>query len=183
MPEMDMIAWDLGDPRGEAFNIQTQVTPSIPATTRTVHPMKGPMTTQTLRGLSGLDPLHWRGDRRTFLHFNGAFDSLLGGSILSPADMQAYRAYINTIVFQPNPNQNLDRSYPTNFGGGNANAGRNTFFNEQYQPLIALSCTSCHTGPPGPRLGRIDFRPAGARRISGLQSPAFAEPVSETKFQ
>jgi len=147
--EMDLLAWDLGDPRGTAETIVTQVTPVIPGTTRTVHPMKGPMTTQTLRGLNGLDPLHWRGDRTNFLHFNGAFDSLLGGTILSPADMQEYRTFINTIVFQPNPNQNLDRTLPATFAGGNPNAGRNTFFNEQYQPLLSLSCTTCHTGPPG----------------------------------
>ena len=57
------------------------------------------MTTQTLRGLNGLDPLHWRGDRTNFTHFNGAFDSLLGGSALSAADMDAYRDFINTLVF------------------------------------------------------------------------------------
>ena len=27
------------------------------------HPMKGPMTTQPLRGLAGAGPMHWRGDR------------------------------------------------------------------------------------------------------------------------
>jgi YVTN family beta-propeller protein len=147
--EMDLLAWDLGDPRGTMETTATFVTPSIPGTTRTVHPMKGPMTTQTLRGLNGLDPLHWRGDRTNFLHFNGAFDSLLGDTTLSAADMQAYRAYINTIVFQPNPNQNLDRTLPATFAGGDPNAGRNSFFNEQYQPILALSCTTCHTGPPG----------------------------------
>ena len=149
--EMDLLAWDLGDPNGTIGATTTQVTPVIPGTTRPVHPMKGPMTTQTLHGLSGLDPLHWRGDRTNFLHFNGAFDTILGGTILSPTDMQAYRAFINTIVFEPNPNQNLDRTLPSTFNGGDPNAGRNTFFNEQYQPPpLALSCTTCHTGPPGP---------------------------------
>ncbi|MFM7173570.1 MAG: hypothetical protein ACKO4U_11115, partial [Caldilinea sp.] len=27
------------------------------------HPMKGPMSTQSLRGLAGQGPMHWRGDR------------------------------------------------------------------------------------------------------------------------
>ena len=27
------------------------------------HPMKGPMTTQSLRGMDGQGPMHWRGDR------------------------------------------------------------------------------------------------------------------------
>ena len=34
-------------------------------------PQKGPMTTQTLRGM--LEPLHWRGDRATMNDFNPAF--------------------------------------------------------------------------------------------------------------
>ena len=110
------------------------------------------MTTQTLRGLNGLDPLHWRGDRTNFNHFNGAFISLLGGNALSVPDMNAYRAFINTVVFQPNPNQNLDRTYSTNVVGGDANAGRNAFFFTNYtgSGVTGLKCTSCHTGPPGP---------------------------------
>ncbi len=155
--EMDMVSWDLGDPQGTASTILTRVTPTFPGTSRTVHPMKGPMATQTLRGLNGQDPLHWRGDRTNFLHFNGAFDSLLGGTTLTVQDMQAYRAYINTIVFQPNPNQNLDRTLPASFADGDPNAGRNTFFNEQYQPVLGLSCTTCHTGPPGTGSDRLIF--------------------------
>ena len=155
--EMDMISWDLGDPQGATSPVLTQLTPGIPATVRTVHPMKGPMTTQTLRGLNGQDPLHWRGDRTNFLHFSGAFDSLLGGTALTAQDIQAYRAYINTIVFQPNPNQNLDRTLPASFAGGDPNAGRNTFFNEQYQSVLGLSCTTCHTGPPGSGSDRLIF--------------------------
>jgi YVTN family beta-propeller protein len=148
--EMDLIAWDLGDPQGTMGTNFTIVTPAFPiGTNQPVHPMKGPMTTQTLRGLKGLAPLHWRGDRTNFQHFNGAFASLLGGSPLSAADMQAYADFIETVVFQPNPNQNLNRTYPTNFAGGNAEAGRNTFFNEFYQPTLQLACTTCHTGPPG----------------------------------
>ncbi len=148
--DMDMIAWDLGDPQGEMGTNFTIVTPVFPiGTNQPVHPMKGPMTTQTLRGLKGQAPLHWRGDRTNFQHFNGAFASLLGGSPLSAADMQLYADYIETVVFQPNPNQNLNRTYPTDFAGGNAEAGRNTFFNELYQPGLQLACTTCHTGPPG----------------------------------
>jgi DNA-binding beta-propeller fold protein YncE len=149
--EMDLIAWDLGDPRGTMGTNSTIVSPAIPVSTnQPVHPMKGPMATQTLRGLKGLAPLHWRGDRTNFTHFNGAFASLLGGSALSAADIQAYSDFVDTVVFQPNPNQNLNRTYPTNFAGGNAEAGRNTFFNEQYQGFpLNLACTTCHTGPPG----------------------------------
>jgi hypothetical protein len=127
---------------------RVQIAPGLPTITSRSHPMKGPMTTQTLRGLLGMDPLHWRGDRTNFLHFNGAFDSLLGGPLLSPSDMQAYRAYINTIVFQPNPNQNLDRTFPTTFkNGGNPRAGFANYINDQY--VNGLSCNTCHTLPTG----------------------------------
>ena len=63
--EMDMLAWDLGNPFGtmEAVTVGGVGGVSINSTR---HPMKGPMTTQTLRGLKGLEPLHWRGDRASF---------------------------------------------------------------------------------------------------------------------
>jgi YVTN family beta-propeller protein len=147
--EMDMIAWDLGDPNGQMQTVLTELFPGAPRQRSDFHPMKGPMTTQTLRGLRGLDPLHWRGDRTNFLHFNGAFDSLLGGSALSGADMQAYRAYIDTIVFQPNPNQNLDRTFPTSFAGANAAAGISNFVNTVYEPTLQLTCNTCHSLPTG----------------------------------
>jgi hypothetical protein len=116
------------------------------------HPMKGPMTTQTLRGLNGLDPFHWRGDRTNFTHFNIAFPGLMGNSVLSTNDMNAYRDFINTVTFEPNPNQNLDRTYPTSFAGGNAAAGRNAFFFTNYVGggALGLQCNTCHSGPPGP---------------------------------
>ncbi len=156
--EMDLIAWDLGDPTGQ---LQTNKTVLLGLTNNgTFHPMKGPMTTQTLRGLRTLDPFHWRGDRTNFTHFNVAFPGLMGDSALSTADINAYRDFINTIAFQPNPNQNLDRTYPTNVLGGDANAGRNAFFFTNYtgsspSDPTALKCTSCHTGPPGPGSDRL----------------------------
>ncbi|HSU54135.1 MAG TPA: hypothetical protein VLT36_08770, partial [Candidatus Dormibacteraeota bacterium] len=156
--EMDLIAWDLGDPTGQMQTNKT-VNPLLGGTTNTsvFHPMKGPMTTQTLRGLNTLDPFHWRGDRTNFTHFNIAFPGLMGNASLSTADMDAYRDFINTIAFEPNPNQNLDRTYPTNVAGGDANAGKNAFFFTNYvgSGALALQCTSCHTGPPGPGSDRL----------------------------
>ena len=156
--EMDLLAWDLGDPTGQLQTNRT-VNPLLGGTTNTsvFHPMKGPMTTQTLRGLTSLDPFHWRGDRTNFTHFNIAFPGLMGNSPLSTADMNAYRDFINTITFQPNPNQNLDRTYPTNFAGGNAVIGRDAFFLTNYvgSPALGLQCNSCHTGPPGPGSNRL----------------------------
>ena len=42
------------------------------------HPMKGPMTTQTMIDIIGTEPHHWRGDRDGIEEFSGAFASLLG---------------------------------------------------------------------------------------------------------
>jgi YVTN family beta-propeller protein len=150
--EMDLIAWDLGDPTGQMQTNRT-TNPLLGGATNTsvFHPMKGPMTTQTLRGLRTLDPFHWRGDRTNFTHFNIAFPGLMGNAALSDPDINAYRDFINTITFEPNPNQNLDRTYPTNFAGGNALVGKDAFFLTNYvNPVLNLQCNSCHTGPPGP---------------------------------
>jgi DNA-binding beta-propeller fold protein YncE len=183
--DMDMLAWDLGDPGGPMQEVRTS------GFLHLMHPMKGPMLTQTLRGLKGEDPLHWRGDRRSFMAFNAGFDRLLGGPMLSDFDMETYRNFIETIVFAPNPNQNLDRSLPTAFAGGNALIGQ-TNFNE-VRPG-GRSCAACHrpshgTGSeaeilPGLSLGesqpfniahlrniyqRLDFNKApGARSITGF---------------
>src|SRR5205085_5503594 len=70
----DGLAWDLGDPRGSLQTVGSVLFPS------TFHPMKGPMTTQSLRGIIGNEPLHWRGDRSKLDDFNPAFMSLLGGT-------------------------------------------------------------------------------------------------------
>lgn len=146
--DMDMIAWDLGDPGGQLSTNNSVLFPGGPPQQSIFHPMKGPMTTQTLRGLLGMEPLHWRGDRTNFNHFNGAFRSLLGGSLLSAADMQAYRDFIETVVFQSNPNQNLDRTLPTTFpNGGNPRVGFTNYTVNTYQP--GLSCNICHTLPTG----------------------------------
>jgi YVTN family beta-propeller protein len=145
--DLDLIAWDLGNPGGQmdTVNVVTNfngATAPVP-----IHPMKGPMTTQTLKGLKGMDPLHWRGDRATFDHFNGAFDSLLGGSTLVSTNMNAFRDFVETLTFGPNPNQKLDRTLPTTLNGGDPLAGQHTFLNETFAP--GLSCATCHELPTG----------------------------------
>lgn len=142
--DMDLLAWDLGDPGGSMQTVLNN------GHTFRMHPMKGPFTTRTLRGLAGTDPLHWRGDRADFAAFNPAFISLFGGKELSPSDMAAYAAYINTIVFQPNPNQNLDRTLPTSLNGGNAVNGQNDFLNVKINTTPVNTCNSCHSSNPGP---------------------------------
>lgn len=161
--DMDFLAWDLGNPGG---SLQT-VTNS--GGTFSMHPMKGPMTTQTFRGLSGTEPLHWRGDRADFIAFNPAFSSLLGGAQLSSADMAAFRDFINTLRYQPNPNQNLDRTLSNSVAGGNANAGRNSFINEDFTGNV--SCNDCHTANPGTGTNRVIFSASTLQEPQSMKVP------------
>jgi YVTN family beta-propeller protein len=140
--DMDMLAWDLGDPGGDMSFVEQA------GVTHPMHPMKGPLTTQSLRGLADSLPLHWRGDRADFNAFNGAFSSLMGGSTLPDDDMKAFTAFINTVRYMPNPNQNLDRTLPDSLNGGNPNAGRATFLFDPYK--LDIRCNSCHFSTPGP---------------------------------
>lgn len=157
--EMDHLAWNLGDPGGVMQPLLVtqngSTTTSFPA-----HPMKGPMTTQTLRGLEGMEPLHWRGDRASFLSFNPAFSSLMGGEPLSEADMQAFKDFIETIVFAPNPNRNLDHSLPETLAGGDPHEGENFFRNTPFFiPAVGqnITCVACHSHPTGME-SRSNFR-------------------------
>jgi DNA-binding beta-propeller fold protein YncE len=183
--EMDLIAWDLGDPTGQLATNKSVATIPIPpffVTNNSVfHPMKGPMTTQTLRGLNTLDPFHWRGDRTNFSHFNIAFPGLMGSASLSTADMSAYSNFINTITYEPNPNQNLDRTYPTNFpGGGDANAGHNAFLFTNY--TAGLACTTCHTAPPGPGSDRVIIAAAALQESQDFKVPQLRAIYQKTHF-
>jgi DNA-binding beta-propeller fold protein YncE len=145
--EMDLLAWDLGDP----LSSMTVITQN--GVTFQEHPMKGPMTTQSLRGLNNATPYHWRGDKPNFAAFNIAFSGLLGGSQLSTSDMTAYTNFINTVAYMPNPYQNLDRSLPTSMslpdvsGTGSAVNGQNLFINTAFASI--LTCNGCHTANPG----------------------------------
>jgi len=135
---MDNIAWDLGDPTGSFVS-----NPPFQG----FHPMKGPMTTQSLRGLAGTEPFHWRGDRTGFPAFNPAFASLLGGSPLSASDMQAFTDFVMTMKNPPNPNRNLDGSHLASLNGADPAHGE-VLFNTG--GLVGgLQCVTCHTFPTG----------------------------------
>ncbi len=166
--DRDELAWDLGDPSG---SMQT-VTSLGGAFVFSMHPMKGPMNTQTLRGLSGMNPLHWRGDRSDFTAFNPAFASLLGGAQVAAADMIVFRDFINTIVFQPNPNQNLNRTMPALFPPGNPdagdpNAGRAVFVSDNY--AAGLRCSTCHALPTG--TNRVIISAAQQQETQDFKAP------------
>ena len=109
---------------------------------RVMHPMKGPMTTQTLRGIQSAAPFHWRGDRPTLQSFNGTFDKLMGGTQLSDEDIDAMAAYLSTLRHHPNPHRNTDRSLPPTFADGNPIARAHHLQQSPPKPLRHLSCAA-----------------------------------------
>ena len=121
----DGLAWDLGEPGANVSPIPNTFIPISPAARpHQFHPMKGPMLTQSMRGLTNHGPMHWRGDRTgaereggetleeaAFKEFNAAFDALAGlGSELSDSDMQAFTDFAMRLSYPPNPVRQLDNS-------------------------------------------------------------------------
>ena len=153
----DQLAWDLGDPSGamKPFD-QTCNHPFLDLPVGQCedwHPLKGPMTTQTLQHIIGTEPFHWRGDRENLAAFNGAFVSLLGrDQKLSDDQMHAFGEFLGTIQFPPNPNTHLDGSLKewlsdgsTPIDGSPAN-GRRLFFKKGIDLGLAR-CNDCHDIP------------------------------------
>jgi YVTN family beta-propeller protein len=151
----DGLAWDLGDPQGnmQFVNNSASVGVFIFPFTSSFHPMKGPMTTQSLRGIGGTEPFHWRGDRAGLADFNPAFVSLLGSPrTLTPEEMSAFDAFVRTLTYTPNPFENPDRTYPNPATGPNAARGEQ-LFNTALLDARVLSCNQCHTASPGFKSG------------------------------
>ncbi len=169
---MDKLAWDLGDPGGLVKTFNQNCAPLNNC--QPWHPMKGPMTTQTLQHIIGMEPHHWRGDRDGIEEFSHAFQGLQGRdeplATEPPQDeMQEFEDFLASIHFPPNPFRNFDNTLPTNLplpghfatgrfagsGGlaagtplpnGNAVAGLNAYRTAQ---LDGVNCASCHTLPTG----------------------------------
>ena len=140
--DFDSLAWNLGDPDGAtSINNQPQPNPLLEATNPTgpFHPMKGPMTTQTLRGLSTHGAMHWRGDRadgffgtdpctqpgyaavnstnapcsedRAFRNFIVAFEGLVGKEgTINALEMQQFSDFMLQVQLPPNPVSQFDNS-------------------------------------------------------------------------
>ncbi|MBM4233947.1 MAG: hypothetical protein FJ160_07175 [Gammaproteobacteria bacterium] len=153
--DLDHLAWDLGNPDDRMQTNPNAYLPLSPRTTPRFHPLKGPMTTQTLRGMKGHGPLHWRGDRTgttralvrgqtesleeaAFKEFNSAFVALMGRETpLSTAQMQAFTDFVMQLSNPPNPVRALDNSLTAD-----ENAGRDIYMNF---PITLLgSCDNCH---------------------------------------
>lgn len=168
----DGLAWDLGDPQGQMQNVNSGLG------TFTFHPMKGPMTTQSLRGITGTEPLHWRGDRAQLSSFNPSFTALLGATRqLNSQEMADFIAFTRALSYPPNPNQNLDRSYPNPATGPNATRGLQVY-NTVNSDMNALTCNQCHTAPPGTGTNNLII-PAAALQ----ESQAFKVPQLRGMYQ
>jgi len=131
--DTDGLAWDLGDPAGKVKNNPNAfIAISNPAPPNNFHSMKGPMLTQSMRGLTGHGPMHWRGDRTgdnrvndetleeaAFKEFNEAFVGLLGrDEELTPEQMQLFTDYAMQVTYPPNPIRALNNQLnPTEAAG------------------------------------------------------------------
>lgn len=164
--DFDSLAWDLGDPFG---TVVPNLNPFKVGAGTPFHPMKGPMTTQSLRGLPDAGPMHWRGDRTAagdpggdamdevaaFKKFNASFVSLLGGAApLSVTDLQSFTDFVMTLSYPPNPILALD----TAFTGSQLNG--DLFFFGVETDGGQLQCMTCHPTPLGTSgLSSVDDEP------------------------
>ena len=176
--DMDHLAWDLGDPDGTVEPNPREFVDRFLiglGASRQFHPMKGPMTTQSLRGLKGNGPMHWRGDRtgasadadetleeQAFEDFNVAFVGLLGREEqLSGEQMDAFARFALEISYPPNPIRNLDNSLTPA-----QEEGRDVFLNKLTTgrgpfgllPDPLFECNVCHeVNPPAGKFGTGGF--------------------------
>jgi YVTN family beta-propeller protein len=158
--DFDSLAWDLGNPDDVVVNDPNpfRVTDPIGMSFPDFHPMKGPMATQSLRGMANHGPMHWRGDRtggndpggdaldeaQAFSKFNPAFVGLLGrASELTPAEMDAFGDFILQVTYPPNPVRAL-----TNVLTVDQQVGENFFLNN-FPVDVFQSCNGCHQLNPG----------------------------------
>ncbi len=160
--DVDQLAWNLGNPDD---HVTTNTQPAaIPLNVSTsFHPMKGPMTTQTLRGMATHGALHWRGDRvdgffgidpcaepsgapcsedDSFRNFIVAYEGLVGmEGTISNSEMQQFSDFAMQIMLPPNPIRALDNSLSTAAAQGKA------LFNGRVTDAIR-NCNGCHTLDP-----------------------------------
>ena len=155
--DMDGLAWDLGDPAGRQIDYPVALkTVGLGEPRQALHPLKGPMMTQSLRGLSDTAPFHWRADRfgvpyepgadmASFKDFNAAFVDLMGRSSEIPdSAMEAFARFVFTMRHPPNPIQRLDRGMD-----GEQKAGFDFFTGPFLSDNGEQNCVGCHKLPLG----------------------------------
>ncbi len=162
--DFDSLAWDLGNPDNTTQPLPGPVQAVIPpffVAYNDFSALKGPMTTQSMRGMANHGPMHWRGDRTmgnlapsvqpdsgtydergAFAQFQVAFGGLLGrNGPISASDMEAFTDFSLKIMYPPNPIRNLDNSLTASQQAGRDHF--NTLGTDQ-----ALACASCHQLDP-----------------------------------
>jgi YVTN family beta-propeller protein len=169
--DFDSLGWDLGNPDDETLNnpipVKLEVGAQLLGVDPDFHPMKGPMTTQSLRGMAGAGSMHWRGDRTggndaggsvydenaAFLKFQPAFVGLLGAAnTISNSEMQAFADFILQVTYPPNPIRNLDNSLTAaqqagkDFMTGSRRSDGLPF--DINQNPAGFNCVGCHTLDP-----------------------------------
>jgi DNA-binding beta-propeller fold protein YncE len=179
--DFDSLAWDLGDPDDFVtpipgpFTVDPALVAQLTGNQPVIdHPMKGPMTTQSLRGMANHGPMHWRGDRTggtdatrltivpsaqpdtgtfdeqaAFKKFNVAFAGLLGRSgPLSDAEMQAFTDFILQVSYPPNPIRQLDDSLTPAEAAGRAIFFDQTPDGQEIPSDTFHNCNGCHVLDP-----------------------------------
>jgi DNA-binding beta-propeller fold protein YncE len=159
----DDLSWNLGNPDDDEIpnNNPTRIDLPFPFPPfdHDFQAMKGPLATQSLRGMANHGPMHWRGDRTGSLtapniqpdsgaynerealrQFQAGFVGLLGRSgELSEEDINAYIDFQLQVMYPPNPNQNLDGSWTAD-----QQAGLDFFLNPISDSGV-ITCQGCHT--------------------------------------
>jgi YVTN family beta-propeller protein len=157
--DFDSLAWDLGDPDGAVEENPIEAVPVQGGSLGDFHPMKGPMTTQSLRGMDGAGAMHWRGDRNggstapfdegaAFMAFRPAFQGLLGMAAPLPVEeMERFRDFILAVQYPPNPIAKLDGTLTAVEA-----AGKQVFDSNGSRSGVGgdgSPCASCHALPFG----------------------------------
>ena len=158
--DTDGLAWDLGEPDGRVKPISNVFIPISPAASpERFHPMKGPMATQSMRGLTGHGPMHWRGDRSgserengetleeaAFKEFDDAFDAFFAlGRGLDEDDLQDFTDFAMAIRYPPNPIRQLDNTLVGRQVRGATIFRRGVV---RVQTGLLEVCVQCHTLDP-----------------------------------
>jgi DNA-binding beta-propeller fold protein YncE len=166
--DLDSLAWDLGNPDAP---VRPVAGPFVEEPLRNplfqevitdpkFHPMKGPTTTQSLRGLANHGPMHWHGERTQATRGasaqpdTGAFDeraafreasgfvNVLGRDTPLPDEaMEAFIDFALRLSYPPNPIRNLDNSLTPD-----QQVGYQEFFTRNANTIA--TCIGCHALDP-----------------------------------
>ena len=168
--DMDNMVWDLGNPLGDMAPVPPGMLDPL---LQPMHPMKGPMATQSLRGLPNTGLLHWRGDRANFMAFQPATQSLLGlAAPIADSEMVAMQAFVLPLVYPPNPNQFLDRTF-RDAPAGSASAERGRVFFANTPVDGGRTCSFCHAlaiGTNGQLIDKIALQAVQDMKVPQLRN-------------